>query len=123
MKDIKLSDHIRHLREKMGYSQEYVAERMKISQQMYSQIEKNPERASLSRLKDLAFSLQVGLVTLLNEDEFFVQQNYNQQGGNTASQMHFHTTEDVYNRLIEKMEKEILFLRSVIEKDKQKKTK
>lgn len=114
MKTLKISDKIRLIRESMGYSQEYVAERMKISQQMYSQIEKNPEKTTLKRLKDLAFTLQVSLMTLLNEDEAFVQQNFNQQGGNTASQMNIHSSSEASSILIEKMEAEIQFLRSII---------
>lgn len=87
---------------------------MGISQQMYSQIEKNPEKTTLKRLKDLADALQVNLNTLLNEDESFLQQNFNQQGGNTASQMNFHSSKEAYKLLIEKMENEVAFLREVL---------
>jgi len=64
-----LSKRIRNIRESLGYSQEYVADQMNISQQMYSKIEKNPERTAYDRLKKLAFILQVDVITLLADND------------------------------------------------------
>ena len=62
-----IADNIRRIRESLGYSQDYVAIRLDISQQAYSTIEKTPEKSTLSRLRQISEILQVPLVTLLGE--------------------------------------------------------
>src|SRR5690606_4978871 len=102
-KKLRISDNIRFIREKLGYSQEYVANKLDVSQQAYSHIEKNPEKATLIRLKEIAEILKINLATLINEDDTYVQQNFNQQGGNAASQIHLSTNADTYEKLITKL--------------------
>lgn len=51
---IPIGENIRFIREQLGYSQEYVATQLGITQQSYSNIEKKPEKATLQRLKDIA---------------------------------------------------------------------
>jgi transcriptional regulator with XRE-family HTH domain len=115
MKQINLSDNIRLIREAKGYSQEYVSEKLKVTQQAYSRMEKNPESMALKRLKDLSKILGVELITLLNEDNVYVQQNYNQKGGQAATKMVFNQagqeTNNLYERLITQLKDEIEFLR------------
>ncbi|MFY7849533.1 MAG: helix-turn-helix domain-containing protein, partial [Bacteroidia bacterium] len=54
-----LGRKIRMVRESRQLSQEYVAGRMKISQQAYSRLEHDGENVSLKRLKQLAEALEV----------------------------------------------------------------
>ena len=113
---IPVGDIIRVIRENLGYNQDYVATQLGITQQAYSNIEKNPEKATLGRLKEIATILRVSLVTLLGEDEVYIQQNFQQQGGNAATQMHIIPSaneREVYERLIAKMKEEIVFLREI----------
>lgn len=115
-----ISDNIRIIRESNGYSQDYVAARLKISQQAYSQIEKTPENATLKRLKEIANILNVHLITLIDEDKTFIQQNYHQSGGNAAAQMqitgNIDFEKEVYNKIITELKDEIVFLRSLVGK-------
>lgn len=113
-----ISENIRFTRESLGYSQEYVANKLEITQQAYSQIEKNPERATLKRIKELALVLQVNLITLINEDESYIQQNFNQQGGNAATQMNLNANIEAYQKLIQNLENEIAFLRNLVSIEK-----
>lgn len=118
---ISISDNIRLIREAQGFSQDYVAIKLEITQQAYSSIEKNPERATLSRLREIAIILQVPLVTLLGEDEVNLQQNFNQAGGNAATIFkNISSGSDVYERWIAELKEEVKFLRSCIA-DKSKK--
>lgn len=78
---ISMSENIRLLRESRGYSQEYIASRLHITQQAYSRLEKHPESMTLERLRDLAKILDVPLLTLLGEENMYFMQNINQQGG------------------------------------------
>lgn len=111
-----MADNIRIIREARGYSQDYVASKLEITQQTYSNIEKNPEKATIKRLKEVAVILQVSFVTLLGEDEVYIQQRISQSGGNEATQMNIagdKTENDIYERLITELKEEIAFLREL----------
>jgi transcriptional regulator with XRE-family HTH domain len=83
------SDIIRAARQARGFSQEYIALKLGVTQQTFSNLEKNPVVASLGRLRELAKILDVDIVTLIGEASSMVQTNLNQQGGNAASSMIF----------------------------------
>jgi transcriptional regulator with XRE-family HTH domain len=67
---------------------DYVAAKLELTQQAYSRIEKNPESASLKRLKQLSEILGVTLTTLIGEEDTYIQQNFQQQGGNASTVMY-----------------------------------
>ena len=121
---ISVSENIKLIREANGYSQEFIAKKMKVTQQAYSNMEKNPESMTLARLKDLCQILDVNLVTLLGEENVLVQQNYNQKGGQAATQMLFSKSElekELYERIIAQQKDEIAFLRGKISTNKMQK--
>ena len=115
-----ITNRIKQLRTALGYSQEYIAAMLKITQQAYSNIESNPEKASLARLKKLAELLRVDLFTLIGEDKSLIQTNVNQKGGQAATQMVFHqenqTDKNVYERYIEELKNQNDYLKSLISK-------
>ena len=94
---VSAADNIRLIREAKSFSQEFIAKKMKVTQQAYSAMEKQPDNMTLKRLKELCKILDVDLVTLLGEDNVFVQQNYNQKGGQAATQMVFNSTNEKNN--------------------------
>ncbi len=112
---ISVSENIRLIREAKGFSQEYIAKKLKVTQQAYSSMEKTPENMTLKRLKDLCEILDVNLITLLGEDNVYVQQNYNQKGGHAATQMVFNKIgegeKDLYERMIAGLKEEVNHLR------------
>ncbi len=79
---------VRMLREGIGYSQEYVAHKLDISQQAYSKLEKNPDSANLERLKQLSEVLGVSINSIVGDEDMFIQQNFHQQGGNASTVMY-----------------------------------
>jgi transcriptional regulator with XRE-family HTH domain len=79
---------IKMVRESINLSQEYVANKLHISQQAYSRMEKNPDNISVARMRDLSAILGVPFNTLVGEDDLYIQQNYNQQGGNAGTVMY-----------------------------------
>ncbi len=111
-----VSDNIRLIRESKNFSQDYIAKKLKVTQQAYSQMEKNPDTMALYRLRDLCKILDVELITLLGEENAYLQQNYNQKGGQAATKMVFNNTsedaKDLYERLIAELKEEIIFLRN-----------
>lgn len=86
----KSTNLIKEIREGQGLSQEAVAYQLDISQQAYSRIEKNPDSASLKRLKDLSAVFGVSLASLVGEEDTYIQQNFQQQGGQASSIVHVH---------------------------------
>ncbi len=110
---------IRIIRESNGYSQEYVASKLEITQQAYSNIEKNPENASVKRLKQISSIFSVPVTSLIGESEHYVQQNFQQQGGQAATIIHVQgmpeNERQLYERLIEEMKSEIKLLRSILD--------
>ena len=111
---------IRMVRESRQLSQEYVAGRMKISQQAYSRLEHDGENVSLKRLKQLAEALEVPLQTLIGDDDLYIQQNYNQQGGNAGSVLYIQGLADTerlaYENHIADLRRQIALLESLLAK-------
>jgi len=109
-------DTIRLLREARGLSQKQMADKLGITQQAYSNLEKKPERATLERLRQIAQILQVELITLLGEEDTYILQNFNQSGGNAATQMNITPSaseREIYDKLIVSLKEEIAFLREL----------
>lgn len=112
---IPIGENIRFIREQLGYSQEYVANQLGITQQSYSSIEKKPENATLKRLKEIASILQVSFVTLVGEDDVYIQQNFHQQGGNAATQMNISNGEkEIYEKFIAELKEQNEFYKSLV---------
>lgn len=68
-KDYQEINKIRMLREGIGFSQDYVAKKLNITQQAYSKIEKSPNTATLERLKQPSEVLGVKINSLVGEDD------------------------------------------------------
>ncbi len=79
---------VRMLREGIGYSQEYVAKKLNITQRAYSKLEKNPNNATLERLRELSKVLGVSVNAIVGDDDMYIQQNFHQQGGNASTVMY-----------------------------------
>ena len=113
-----ISENIRQIRTALGFSQEFVSKKLKMTQQSYSSLEKNPERASLLQLRLIAEVLKVDLVTLLGEEIQVVQTNINQQGGHVAAQMHIKQEAEgkelVYQEYINNLKSQIEYLKTLV---------
>lgn len=90
---MEIGQKIKKIRELRNYSQEYLAERLGISQVSYSRIENGQTRLDLQRMKQIAEVLEVDPVMLLSFDESFVFNNCNQPQGYKDSKVtnHYHT--------------------------------
>src|ERR1700748_3626326 len=60
---------LRLLREYRNYSQEYIAEKLGITQNAYSRIENNQTRLTADRLEKLSAILNISMMELLSEKE------------------------------------------------------
>jgi|TARA_B110000902_G_C13972701_1_gene461779 transcriptional regulator with XRE-family HTH domain len=108
---------IRKIRDLKGFSQEYMAEKLNISQAAYSKLEKN-QNMNFNKLEEVAKILELDSMDVLNFEDSHVFNNHDQQGGNTCSVLiqSFSENERVqFNERIKHLENEILFLRNQLE--------
>lgn len=56
-----IGDLIRIERQKKGYSQDYIAQQLNITQQAYSKIEKRPQKTCLETILKIATFLELNL--------------------------------------------------------------
>lgn len=113
---LTIADNIRIMRENLGYSQDYMATQLSITQQAYSALEKNSDKITVKRLKEIAKIFDVKIVTLLDEESAFIQQNFNQKGGYAATLINMSNNIDAHQKVIDKMQDEIDFLRDIVKK-------
>lgn len=101
---------LRQLRLEKGYSQEYLADILKISQKTYSNIENNKSIVSISRLKRIAEEYQIDLMHLLSDEK------KNTESKDSHSKTPNTVSEELINQMKERIE-EFKFI--VYEKNKQ----
>ena len=65
----KITDNIRKVRENKGFSQEYMATRLHISQNTYSKLELGYTALTIERLIQIAAILEISIIDLLNPDK------------------------------------------------------
>ena len=78
-----LSDNIKKAREKQGFSQEYIADKLNVSRQAVSKWETGQSEPSTQNLLQLAEVLKVDANILLNESrerKVFAKENIEQKG-------------------------------------------
>ena len=114
-------NRIKEIREGQGLSQEAVAYQLNISQQAYSRIEKSPDSASLKRLRDLSNVFGVPLNSIVGEEDTYIQQNFQQQGGHASSIVHVHGTmnvleKEIYDEHIKDLRQQIETLTQLLKK-------
>ncbi len=113
---VSASELIKKIRSEKEYSQEFMAAKLNIKQQSYSAIENNPENASLKRLKAIANILDVKVSTLIGEEDTYIFQNFNQSGGQAATQMQVSTKDnEIYERYIVDLKLQIDHLKNQVD--------
>ncbi len=108
---------IRQIRELKGFTQEYIADKLGISQRAYSKIENNQTKIDWERITKIAEVFGVDPIDMISFDDNLIFNNCNQSGK-------FETfINNMPERLIEQYEKrindlneEVLFLRRQLEK-------
>ena len=114
------ANRIKVLRESLGYSQEYVASQLNITQQALSRIEQNPENATLNRLKELSLILGVSLTSLIGEEDTYILQNFQQQGGQASTVMYMtgisENERKAYENHIKDLKEQLFLLSDLLKK-------
>jgi transcriptional regulator with XRE-family HTH domain len=114
------ANRIKVLRESKGYSQEYVASQLSITQQALSRIEQNPENATLNRLKELSLILGVSLTSLIGEEDTYILQNFQQKGGQASTVMYItgisENERKAYENHIKDLKEQLFLLSDLLKK-------
>ena len=72
---LTLGEKLRKLRKEKGYSQEYFAECLKLSQKKVSNMENDKNTISLETLKKISEEFNVDLIELLSDVKGLIQNN------------------------------------------------
>lgn len=116
-----IGEKIRKIRELRGFSQEFMASELEISQPGYSKIEKDEVKPDIDRLGKIANVLGIDLQSLLNFDDSFVfniQNNVYETGSNAVSGVvnYFEANaKQQYEQLLKEKDEHITALKKQIE--------
>lgn len=113
---MEIGTKIRKIRELKGFSQEFMALKLEMSQRQFSRIENDETDLSLSKLERISEVLEVTPNQLLGFDEKFIFQNCENAFGTYQNYYAFSDKErEQYSSKIDHLENEILFLRTQLE--------
>jgi transcriptional regulator with XRE-family HTH domain len=119
---MKIGTNIKKLRELRNYTQEVMAEKLNMSQNGYSKIERDETDVSFSRLVQISQVLEVNLLDLIAFDGqkmlFNISNTHNQNGTAFFDGSHTFVQElqRMYESRITDLQKEIDRLHSLLEK-------
>ena len=77
-RQLTIGDKLRKLRTEKGYSQEYFADKLNLSQKTISNMENDKSTISIETLKKVASELDIDLIELLADGKVIVQYNTSQ---------------------------------------------
>ncbi len=111
-----IGNKLRKLRMGKGYSQEYLAEVLEVSQKTYSNMENNKSSISIETLKKIAEEYKIDLIELLSDDKVIVQNNSSRESSTFQSGIIInHMSEELLNQMKERIEE---LKETILEKNK-----
>jgi transcriptional regulator with XRE-family HTH domain len=109
----QIPEKLRKIRELKGYSQEYMALQMDMSQRQYQRIESGEADISMGKLEEMCKALEVSVEQLMGFDEQFIFNNCTNVGGGKEVTVNVHFPKEMAE-MIQHLEKEIVYLREVL---------
>jgi transcriptional regulator with XRE-family HTH domain len=107
---------IKQLRELKNYTQEYMAQQLGLSTRAYSKIETGETQLTINRLNEISSILGIDPIEALGFDHQNIFNNYGSQEGNIGIN-HINIPDKLieqYEKRIEQLESEVLFLRVLV---------
>jgi transcriptional regulator with XRE-family HTH domain len=114
-----IGEKIRQIRELKGYSQEYISGKLGISQRADSKIERNEIKIDWNKITDISQIFGIDPMELVSFDDNLVFNNCTQSGKFVNSQATLNLPEKLveqYEARIQELEKQVSFLRNMMEK-------
>lgn len=108
---------IRKIRELKGYTQDYMATKLEMSQRSYSKLEKEEIKLDWQRIEKISDILEIEPTDLITFDDNLIFHNSPQGGKNNTNTIHNYFPEELkksYEDRIKHLEEEVIFLRSIV---------
>jgi transcriptional regulator with XRE-family HTH domain len=110
-----IGQKIKKIREIKGYKQEFMAEKLDISQQSYSNIESDKIDVPFSKIENIAEIFQMRVEDIISFDEKFVLNNYGEIKGNQIGLNNFPSElKQLYDDKIKLLEDKISYQQEII---------
>lgn len=106
---------IRKIRTLKGFTQDYMAVQLEISQRAYSKLENNEIKLDWSRIFDIAKILEIDPVELVSFDDSLIFHNCSQSGKQHTFNNFPVELKEQYENQIAHLQEEVLFLRRQLE--------
>jgi len=112
-----IGDKIRKVRELKGFTQDYMASQLEMSQRAYSKIENNDIKLDWSRIENISKILNIEPIDLVSFDDNLVFNNCTNSGKAHIMNNNFpDELKKSYEDRIAHLEQEVLFMRSLLAK-------
>lgn len=112
-----IGDKIRKVRELKGFTQDFMAGKLEMSQRAYSKIENNDIKLDWGRIEDISKIFEIEPFDLVSFDDSLVFNNCVQSGKFQVFNNNFpDELKKSYEDRINHLEKEVLFLRGLLAK-------
>lgn len=110
----QFGDKIRKVREIRGFSQEFMSEKLNLSQRAYSKIEREEIKLDWQRINEIAAILELDPIDLVTFDDSLIFHNCSQSGKFIESTLNYNFPAELkeqYEKRIGQLESEVAFLR------------
>jgi len=122
MTNIELGENVRKIRELKGFSQQNLADEIKVDQKTISRIEKGELSPKFETLVAISKALSINISQLLSFNENLIFNNYSQyqQGGQFVAynNTEIEKVEELYKQLLKEKDEVIALLKAKSEKSK-----
>lgn len=114
-----LSKNIRKHREIKGYSQEYMAQELDITQSSYAKLENDSTKITVERLFNISKLLEMEITELLDlKNQTIYNQRFNDNSHNYQEIQHLHQeNKEVYQELLKVKDEQIALLKELLNKE------
>lgn len=112
---LNIGQKLRKLRNEKGFSQEYLADRLNISQKTYSNMENDRTPITVEILKQLSSELEVDMIDLITDSKIIVQYNISKDTSTFNGVVNNNFPEELVNQLKERI---IDLKNQLLDKDK-----
>ncbi len=112
----KIGFNIRKVRESKGFSQEYMANVLDISQASYARLENEDTKVTVDRLQKIAEILETSIIDFFDADKITIQNQNNYDHSYGLIQNMTVESKEVYERLLQSKDDQITLLKKLIDK-------
>ena len=106
---------IRALRMLRGFSQEYMADKLEITQTTYSRIETNQQKLTAEMLEKLSSILGVSVTDITSNEPLIIQNNASNYGAQGRIENFYADQKELFEKIIASKDSEIQNLKEVIQ--------